>query len=150
MQPERFFALAASAVVTAAVIAGLVLTGGPGKGRSERMDQTRINNLNTLSGHIESYYRVHDEMPEAVTAFEAEPAYAAFTTDPRSGEPYPYEITSESSFRLCATFETDGPHELYPFARVAVTLPNNDRQLTPSAAEGPGQHCFEFTYASKD
>lgn len=146
MSAERLLAIAATVVIIAAVIAGVVLTEGPGAARAERFDQERINNLDSLAQLIDGHYNTHETFPEGIAVFESDANYDRFSMDPRTDMPYTYDVLSETSYRLCATFETDGPHEFALYSRIAWDLGTNPRTVEPRSIEGAGEQCFVISF----
>jgi len=142
MSAERLLAIAATAVIVAAVIAGVVLTEGPGTARAERFDRERLDNLNSLAQLIDDHYITHETLPESISVFDTDANYDRFSTDPRTGTPYRYDILSDASYRLCATFETEGPHEFALYYRIAWDIGTDPRTVEPRTIEGPGEQCF--------
>lgn len=107
---------AASANLPALLIAGLAvivvvlalsITGGPGQGRMERRDETRLQDLQRIAAQVECLALAADG------ALPADPASTPLcpadvrVADPYTGAPYRYETLSADAFRLCAGFETD-------------------------------------------
>lgn len=146
MSAERLLAIAASVVIVAAVIAGIVLTEGPGTARAERFDQERISDLGFITNRIDEYYRINHVVPEALSHFQYEIEFEDRYSDPRTSEPYVYELLSSSRYRLCATFETEGPHFFESVARIAWETDRPDRSVEPHATQGLGQQCYVVSY----
>jgi|GEM_PF-1266540 len=146
MKPERLLAIAASVVIIAAVIGGILLTEGPGHARTERFDRERAANLNSLSLLIDEEYRVSGALPEDLSSFEDEYNFDRTSTDPRSGEAYEYERSSDTRYRLCALFETNGPHQLSLYPRAVFETNLQDRHVSPDTLEGTGRQCFEVSF----
>lgn len=150
MSAQRILGIIATLVIVAAVIAGLVLIEGPGKARTDRFDAERINNLNGLAHLIDAHYREHRDMPADLSEIEEEYDFDRLSLDPRTDEPYPYERLSENSYRLCATFENEGPHRISAYRQPVLEWQKDVRTVSPTAADGAGQHCFEFVITSGD
>lgn len=146
MSAERLLAIAATAVIVAAIIAGIILTEGPGTARTERFDLERISNLDSLAQLIDDHYNTHETLPESTAVFDTDANYERFSTDPRTGAPYTYDVLSETSYRLCATFETEGPHEFALYSRIAWELGTNPRTVEPRSVEGAGEQCFVISF----
>jgi len=146
MTPERILAVAATVVIVAAVIAGLLLTESPLTARAERFDTERLRDLNTVANVLDDYYWQHHVIPEDLSIFATEYDFEHSSTDPRTGEPYEFERVSDLSYRLCATFETNGPHVFDSYPRAAVVLDSRERYITPGTVEGVGRQCFEVSF----
>lgn len=105
MRPEAAARIALAVLVVGLVGIGLAVTGGPGKGRVERRDQTRLWDLNQLRDYVfciaESRGNVLPDTLEPVEICRRD----IRLSDPFTGAPYRYEKVSPTSFRLCAVFE---------------------------------------------
>lgn len=96
---------AAIALCTAAaVIAGLVVSGGPLYARKENRDEARLANLRAISRNIECQAQQLGRIPEAPESNSTCPGKLVLT-DPLSGEAYTYSRTNDRYWRVCATFE---------------------------------------------
>lgn len=96
----RLIALCAAA----AVLAGLVVGGGPKQARMENRDQDRLNDLLQISVNIDCQVGVLRRLPDAPQTSEACPT-ALRLTDPHSGAPYDYARIDSRHWRICAAFE---------------------------------------------
>lgn len=105
MRSETLAQIALATLVLGLVVLGLVATGGPGKGRMERRDETRLSDLNLLRSHVLCVAESRgDVLPDRLEPLETCRHDIRFA-DPFTGEPYRYERLSPTAFRLCATFE---------------------------------------------
>ncbi|MDR5653435.1 hypothetical protein [Ruixingdingia sedimenti] len=115
MRADRLTLWLFVALLAAAVVLGLVASGGPGTARAERRDSERMMNLRGLAGHVQCVANAAGgRLPEAI---HPDPAcnQDIVLNDPFDGTPYRYERSSDTSFRLCAGFE-----------RPQVLRPNRD------------------------
>jgi hypothetical protein len=129
-----FLATAAIVVVGAAVAVGIAIVGPPGRLRDGKLDQRRVSNLEDISALVESYRQRHKALPVDLTALGQEPG-ARVATDPQSSVPYSYEVISEKSYRLCATFATDSADDRrYERYRTSADW-----------MHGVGKQCFDRT-----
>lgn len=100
------------AVVVAAVIIGLVLAGGPGLARRDRIDVTRLKDLNAIGealhcpGHANANLALPTELSiESLKSHCPSVKIAPEQlTDRMTGEPYAYVRSSNRAFSVCATF----------------------------------------------
>ena len=112
MSGKLLFA-ASIAAVCAAVVAGLVIVGGPGQGQRDRFDARRYLELGTvarallceLGGTIPG----RSLPPElSVDALRVHCSSAGIRTedltDDETGQPYVYERKSDQEFSVCASF----------------------------------------------
>ncbi len=149
MPPERIFAIAAAVIIAGAMIGGIVLIGGPGEARAERFDGERLGNLSTLARRMTEHYRLNETLPDSLDALSDEVGFERSSTDPstdpRTGAPYEYERASANSYRLCAEFETEGPHDFRPYALSTFERESRGQHVSPTAVEGAGRHCFDIS-----
>lgn len=119
------------ALVAAAVVAGLVVSGSPQRQRELRFDQRRVADLRSLSSALERRYRETGELPAALELLVDGRIVSALPRDPVSEMQYGYETTTRSAYRLCAEFtlaaENVAPGEFWD--------------------HGPGRHCYAFDYS---
>jgi len=107
------FAAIAAALVAFAIAWGFVLVGSPGARRLERFDEQRLRDLQAIAREINALVVVEvDEtcklkgpLPKTLQeVVERARIEQVRPTDPESGEPYAYEVKSETSYEVCATF----------------------------------------------
>ena len=123
------FAVASSAVVAAAVVAGLYLGGTPGEQRLFRSDARRVADLQSLSSAIDRRWENFEQLPGSLEELVDGVMLKRMPLDPEAGTPYVYEVTTDNSYRLCATF-----------SRATVNPLPGDFWV-----HEPGYRCFEFT-----
>ncbi|WP_347267824.1 hypothetical protein [Paracoccus sp. (in: a-proteobacteria)] len=92
-------------LAAAAVVAGLVLTGGPGQARKERRDRQRESDLASLAGMVDCLARENGGRPPAAIAATPACDWQVPLQDAFTGAAYVYEVTGPRSYRLCATFD---------------------------------------------
>jgi len=102
---KPLFAIA-SVVVAASVVTAIVVLGPPSEQRQQRLDAIRIEHLQRIEQQVQSYAKLHRQLPESLEALGKELGYAVPPSDPESGRPYTYELLSRDRFRICATFAT--------------------------------------------
>ena len=105
MTRDRLAVAALGVLVAAALVAGLIVVGGPSRGALEKRDNARLQDLLQLQNQVSC---IRNGQPGALPAtLDPTPQcdYGAPTTDPVSGQPYVYERVGEDQFRLCADFE---------------------------------------------
>ncbi|WP_313351604.1 hypothetical protein [Paracoccus sp. (in: a-proteobacteria)] len=97
--------LAIALLAVVAIVAGLVLTGGPGQARKERRDRERESDLSHLSRLVGCLARENgNRLPESVRTTPG-CDWQLRLADPFTGAPYHYEVTGPRSYLLCAGFE---------------------------------------------
>jgi hypothetical protein len=106
------FGAAASVVVAFAIVWGFVLAGSPASRRLERLDEQRLQDLQTIASEIASMVINPDERtqlkePLPSTLDEAVQRARGARLNPRdpdTGKPYRYTIVDETTYKLCASF----------------------------------------------
>ena len=111
-----------AAGVALAVVAGLVITGGPGAARQQARDDTRLQDLRQISANIRCQADATGRTPDAPRQTDLCPSPFAMQ-NPRSGETYAYARLDDRHWRLCAPFEQ--PER--------VAKPARDHQFDPRA-----------------
>jgi hypothetical protein len=139
-----WFAVAATVLVVTALVAGVVVVGGPGEARLERLDEARRNDLQEIERTLRNRWRsgqptpatLADLTPGASPEFDSvvvpDPS-AGHLHDPVTGEPYAYRALSDSRAEVCATFAL-------PYSRPSPYL--NGSTITAHPA---GRACFTLT-----
>jgi hypothetical protein len=119
----------ASAAVVAVAIGGLATIGSPGEERLRRLDVRRVEDLHRIERAANLYFTRQGRLPAALQDLPVEGGLDVARTDP-AGTPYEYRATGESTYELCAGFDT-GSGEL-------------SRSRTGDFwAHGAGRHCFQ-------
>lgn len=104
MQRWATWAIAALAVL--AIVGGLILSGGPGRGRLERRDAIRMDDLNRLSSHIGCLADGRGQMPSELDETSGCPGPIR-RMDPFTDAAYRIEPLEDDKYRLCAGFELE-------------------------------------------
>ena len=126
MKSNRFLALTL-ALVAVAVVAGVLIVGGPIQGRQDKFDGQRLAELTDLARALlcEANPRTTSPaLPQELTV-ETMRAHCSNAgigaddlTDNETGQPYGYERTSDRDFTICATFHDAARTDtLYPGRR---------------------------------
>lgn len=91
-----------SVVMIVAVIYGLSITGSPFKRMAIKNDQTRISNFTSIGVFINNYFYKENKLPTNLSELAA--LGSKIKNDPETDKPYDYEIATDTSYKLCATF----------------------------------------------
>jgi hypothetical protein len=126
----RVLFAAATVVVSAAVVATIIVLGPPSQHRKVQLDSIRTGNLQTFQQLVVSFAKLHKRLPENLATLVNEPGYGPPPTDPESGASYAYERLSSDRFQVCATFD----------------LPTDSRSLSDAQTwtHHAGKQCFEL------
>ena len=127
--------------VTATLVAGLWISGSPAAERARRLDDRRIQDLQSISNAIDNYYNQNGlKLPPTLETLtrQREAFYVSAINDPDTMAPYEYLMDATSTYRLCATFTTD-----------TRGLEQNQEQYYPYNSvfweHGPERTCFTIT-----
>jgi len=128
----RAFGIVTSAVVGVVLVAGLVIGGLPRAERWRRLDEQRVQGLESLRyGVIDKFYELNGRLPSSMdevlaTNLVSEEALL----DPETGAPYEFRRTGENTYDLCATFRLPSSPESTP--------------ADPFWSHGAGYTCFSL------
>jgi hypothetical protein len=137
---HRYAAWASTAAVLVAIAAGVFFTGTPADARLHKFDTRRLEDVRMIYGEVMNQTVGTDWRNPQVTPAIRTPLPATLEAvaqhamrqrprieDPVTSQPYGYTVVNESTFKVCATFDTsrDEPGD------VAWNHP-------------AGQHCFTF------
>ena len=111
-QTHRWFSVAMSIVVVAAIVWGLAVVGSPATARLQRLDRQRLRDLQTIFREVQSLCRdpdIKDELKRPLPKTLDELAVIARSerinlTDPETQERYIYIVKDDTTYELCATF----------------------------------------------
>jgi hypothetical protein len=122
---------AAVIIVTAAIVAGLFVIGGPGEARLERLDVERIEDLRRIEQAVDEVWRRGNALPPSLDSLRAAGRLMSDDLiDPTTGESYDYRVLSDSTYELCATFD-----------RASDDTPTT-YSLTDIGNHEAGRHCY--------
>ena len=130
----KALAAAVTAVVLAAIVAGILTLGSPGVQRQRRLDERRVADLAHIASAVTAYWQRHSSLPADLASLANEPGLRVNARDPETGAAYVYEVTGADLYRLCAVFAFDSAADSAVPARV----------LALDWAHGAGRHCFDL------
>ncbi|MSR86677.1 hypothetical protein EXS70_00690 [Candidatus Peribacteria bacterium] len=107
------------AIVLVAIVGAFFVTGSPLYGRSEKFDEQRLNDLRAIQNEVFNIAWGNNQrgvsplpttLPNPLPMTLVEVLEKALyqkpdITDPETGMPYTYQVTSDHAFRLCAVFD---------------------------------------------
>lgn len=132
---RRWPALAIGALSAAAVAVGLLMAGGPGHARKQARDAQREQDLTAMTVWIDCLARAEGTLPAEPAAHEQCP-WDQRVADPYTGQPYRYEVTGPSLYRICAEFELPPQRPVDQWTRNAAGC--LVREVEPGGANGAG------------
>jgi len=137
----KILAVVLAVVVLASIVAGFFIVGTPAEQRNRKMDEQRINDLQTIQSQIVSYWSLKEALPPSLDVLQDNISGFVVPTDPDTQNSYEYSISDKLKFELCATFETSDKD--YP-ARGKETMYNSPYgAFQQNWDHDSGRVCFE-------
>lgn len=129
MNPRYVIVGALAAVVLLAIAAGFNAMGSPATARLHRQDQRRLDDLVALDGAVRHHWRTRQRLPATLGEITQPAGADERYRDPVSGTAYEYQVLGDSTYHLCATFDTSS---------------DDERPLLPEVSwwHPAGRHCF--------
>lgn len=137
----RLINYAVGLLVVVTIIAGFFIIGTPQELRREKMDNTRVQDLQNLQWQIVNYWQQKESLPSNLDELRDPISEIQIPVDPKSGAAYTYERTGDRTFNLCATFET----EWNAAKNTGTTRPIDMYGMTDNWEHGIGEKCYERT-----
>ncbi|MEX0616426.1 MAG: hypothetical protein WD231_01270 [Candidatus Woykebacteria bacterium] len=105
IKPDRTKAIIV-ALILILVVGGIYFFNALNRSQSKakQSDQQRINDIYNLKYAIENYYSQNGKLP--ATLSDTTLSYYGYVADPKTGQPYQYQPTTDTYYKLCATFDT--------------------------------------------
>ncbi|WP_273185228.1 hypothetical protein [Hyphomonas adhaerens] len=148
------------AVIIAACVAGIAVTGGPGEARKEREDRARQQAVSDTALALACYHQAFGEIPEDLTLVENELArvtsdahqqdactQADIRKDPVTGEDFRLTRQAGVVTQICAEFATgtpSGPYNRYSYSPTRAVIPD-----LGEPRETGGERCFDLNLSAK-
>jgi hypothetical protein len=133
-------ALVASVLVLAAIIASFMVMGSPFKQRTLRLDDRRVQDLQSIQSQVINYWQQKEKLPETLAELSNPISSYSVPVDPEftKGTQYEYKKTAALSFELCATFALPMPQGWreysYGGGGIAMPMPATLEDGTSSAS----------------
>jgi len=102
--------LAIAGAITAIIAVGIsIYLNPPSTVRAHEVDQQRLQSIQQMDFAIKAYYRNHQALPDRLDAAQDVNGLSRRSnwTDPVTHQPYEYDVTSKTTYRLCADFSAD-------------------------------------------
>ena len=103
----RMLTVAATLVVMAVLVVGLIAIGSPGLQRKRKLDHRRVEDLISISRQLNTYWDESKELPPSLAVLAVQPGLS----DPSTGQPYEYKVIGTNTYRLCAVFALDSQNQ---------------------------------------
>jgi len=129
-------------LVIFAIIAGFFIVGTPGQAREYRLDQQKVNDLQSIQSQVVYYWQQKQKLPATLAELNDPLSYYSVPVDPQTGSAYTYQVNGARSFELCAEFNTksDGISAKGRVVTMPVALGTNDNWQ-----HAAGGQCFSRT-----
>lgn len=103
---QSLFAIISSLIVLAAVVAGVIVVGPPGRARDRAVDLQRVQALQNLSNALDGFWSAHSMLPDTLAhlAQDQNGLTAEALRDPETATSYEYSAKGGASYELCARF----------------------------------------------
>jgi hypothetical protein len=137
----RMVGYGAGLAVIVAIIAGFFIIGTPGQVRLMRFDSQKVNDLQSIQWQLVDFWQRKQVLPASMEELDDPLSGWKKPRDPQTGEPYRYERTSNTSFKLCATFNAASTR---PETSEAVPV-RAYGTIDGSFEHGAGNVCFDRT-----
>jgi len=121
----------ATTVVVVSIVTGVILVGSPARGRLERLDARRVEDLAGIVEAMDEFWGRNDRLPGSLTELAEDPRVRVSTLDPGSGDQYEYRLGGEGAYELCAAFDLESPD-------------GAPRAQEGFWTHGAGRRCFEL------
>ncbi len=123
-------------LVAAAVGTALLLVDSPARERQHRLDERRVEDLQTIAAAVDAYWSREGELPPDLDALAGWQGLEAPPRDPATDSPFRYRPGGGGAYELCATFVTDSPGTPSRWPR---------REPAGFWHHPAGDHCFALT-----
>lgn len=152
-------AIKSSIIVLAIIIWSFTVIGTPGTQRSLRLDERRIQDLQSIQYQVINYWQQKERLPIALSDLANPLSGFSVPVDPEfeKGKNYEYSVKNNLTFELCADFILPIPKGWRESGSYATPIPMMDTNVSstyPYPASGgtneswdhqAGRACFERT-----
>jgi len=103
-------------IVLAAIIWAFTVIGGPGSQRTLKLDQRRLDDLQSIQWSVINYWQQTETLPANLATLSTPLSSYMVPRDPefQKGKEYEYRAIDVTSFELCATFSAPMPEGWVP------------------------------------
>ncbi|MCF7831657.1 MAG: DUF5671 domain-containing protein [Candidatus Pacebacteria bacterium] len=152
--------IVAPVFVIAAIIISFCVIGSPSEQRAWRMDERRIQDLQSLQWQVISYWQQKESLPINIKELSNPLSGFSLPVDPEftKGLTYEYEKNNDMQFSLCATFSAEMPQGWQEYSGGGGVMPmfseGRDMAVSSYPSMGgtneswdhdAGRTCFERT-----
>lgn len=108
------FRIIAVVIVLASLITGFIVMGSPGTQRKIRLDQQKVNDLQTIQWQVINYWQQKEVLPAQLEQLNDDISGYYAPVDSETGQPYEYRVITggtNPSFELCANFNLESKQD---------------------------------------
>lgn len=129
-----------SSIVLASIVWAFMVIGGPGSQRMLKLDQKRLDDLQSIQYSVINYWQQTEMLPIELSALSTPLLNYSIPRDPefQKGKIYEYTVVSEKTFELCATFTAPLPEGWTTNDNYGGVMMNDIAVSKPSSAPGFG------------
>lgn len=139
---RRYVSAGVAIVAVASIAAGFFIVGSPYAARQARFDEQKIQDLQLIQSQVAYFYQAKQELPSTLTELTDSVTFGGTVpVDPETNEPYEYEVTDKTSFKLCATFSA----ERRVYESMAPYVFRKQTGISDNWDHDAGRFCFERT-----
>lgn len=155
---DRLLLIKSIVLVLVAIVWSFSVMGGPGSQRDLRLDQRRIEDLQSIQWQVISFWQQKEKLPESLEEFKNPISSFMVPQDPEfeKGMTYEYNKLEDKKFELCATFAAPLPKGWVensksgfggemPMRDIAVSSMPYPGGMNESWDHQEGRTCFERT-----
>ena len=106
-QKRLMWRIVAVILVAVPIILGFVVIGSPKTQRYSRIDERKVQDLQSIQSEIIAYFQNKGTVPAELAELETSSLYFAVPLDAETGAQYSYTMIAKNSFSLCADFHLD-------------------------------------------
>lgn len=138
---NRSMAIVGIALVFGAVCWAFAVMGGPGSQRTLRLDQRRVDDLQSIQWSVINYWQQTETLPANLAALSTPLSNYTVPRDPefQKGNEYEYRVVADKSFELCATFAAPLPEGWVPANSSGQFMATDSAMTEPARAPGSAQ-----------
>ena len=135
---RNVYRIIALVIILGSIIWGFSVLGSPRAQRLLKYDEQKVNDLMNIDSQIRAYYELQGKGILPNTLDEMSPNYYYPVVDAQSQKSYEYKKTSNTTYNLCAEFNTTSPKTKGP--NIYARPIGYQSWIHPA-----GLHCFEQT-----
>ncbi|MBY0328799.1 hypothetical protein K2Q02_01760 [Patescibacteria group bacterium] len=143
---EKKWNIVVTSIATVLVIASIVwafsVIGGPASQRTLRLDQRRLEDLQSIQYSVINYWQQSEMLPKDLATLSTPLSNYTVPRDPefQKGMQYEYRALDSKSFELCATFAAPLPEGWVPGQGYSGSSPLMMEDTTSSSFPGSAQN----------